>query len=118
MLARPGQLPVRAQEQRVGPWAARQVQHDGTIAPVQARAPPSAASVIAVVVSPNLPFFFYGASFFSWAAHSPRVYLPVKAGENSFFTRFCAEKMRLLQPVYLYTGRSNSSFCTILHGMT
>ena len=39
-LARPGQLPVRAREQRVGPRAASQVQHDGTIRP---RASPGAA---------------------------------------------------------------------------
>ena len=39
MLAR-RQLPVRAQEQRVGPRAAPQVQHDGTIRP---RASPGAA---------------------------------------------------------------------------
>ena len=38
---------------------------------MQARALPSTASVICVVVSPNLPFFFYGASFFWLAAHSP-----------------------------------------------
>ena len=31
VLARPGQLPVRAREQRVGPRAAPQVQRDGTI---------------------------------------------------------------------------------------
>ena len=40
VLARPGQLPVRAREQRVGPRAAPQVQHDGTIRP---RASPGAA---------------------------------------------------------------------------
>ena len=35
VLARPGQLPVRAREQRVGPRAAPQVQHDGTSAPCE-----------------------------------------------------------------------------------
>ena len=38
-------------------------------------------------------------------------YLKICAdGRGACFARFCAEKMLLLQPVYLYTGCSNSSF--------
>ena len=90
VLARTGQLPVRAREQRVGPRAAPQVQHDGTIRP---RASPGAAvrglRDLLSLSRPTCHSFFYGASYFWWAAHSPRVYLPVKAGENSFVHGFC-----------------------------
>ena len=61
VVLRPGQLPVRAREQRVG---SRRFSTTAPSAPVRARAPPSAASVICVVVSPNLPFFFLRGQFF------------------------------------------------------
>ena len=77
VLARSGQLPVRAREQRAG--------RDGTIRP---RASPGAAVRGLRDLPPNLPFFFYGLSFFCSAAHSFRVYLPVKAGKNSFLHGF------------------------------
>ena len=64
VLARLGQLPVRAREQRVGPRAAPQVQHDGTIRPRAARAPPSAASVICCRCLAQLAILFLRAQFF------------------------------------------------------
>ena len=86
MLARPGQLPVRAREQRVGPRAAPQVQHDGTIRP---RASPGAAvrglRDLLSLSRPTCHSFFTGPVFFCPAAHSPPARM---AGENSLFTRF------------------------------
>ena len=64
VLARPGQLPVRVREQCVGPRAALQVQHDGTIRPRRARAPPSAASVICCRCLAQLAILFLRAQFF------------------------------------------------------
>ena len=85
MLARPGQLPVRAREQRVGPRAAPQVQHDGTI---RLRASPGAAvrglRDLLSLSRPTCNSFFTGPVFLPGRAFS-RVYLPVKAGENSLF---------------------------------
>ena len=63
MLARPGQLPVRAREQRVGPRAAPQVQHDGTIRPRASPAPPSAASVICCRCLAQLAILFLRGQF-------------------------------------------------------
>ena len=64
-LARPGQLPVRAREQRVGPRAAPQVQHDGTIRP---RASPGAAvrglRDLLSLSRPTCHSFFTGPVFF------------------------------------------------------
>ena len=64
-LAHTGQLPVRAREQRVGPRAAPQVQHDGAIRP---RASPGAAvrglRDLLSLSRPTCHSFFYGASFF------------------------------------------------------
>ena len=86
MLSRTGQLPVRTREQRVGPRAAPQVQHDGTI--VRARAPLSAASVICCRCLAQLAILFLRGQFFlPGRAFSPAI--PARmAGENSFFTRF------------------------------
>ena len=65
VLARPGQLPVRAREQRVGPRAAPQVQHDGTIRP---RASPGAAvrglRDLLSLSRPTCHSFFTGPVFF------------------------------------------------------
>ena len=65
-LARPGQLPVRAREQRVGPRSAPQVQHDGSIRP---RASPGAAvrglRDLLSLSCPTCHSFFYGAIFLS-----------------------------------------------------
>ena len=66
VLARPGQLPVRAQE-RVGPRSAPQVQHDGTIRP---RASPGAAvrslRDLLSLSRPTCHSFFTGPVFFGW----------------------------------------------------
>ena len=71
VLARPGQLPVRAQEQRVGPRPRRRFSTTAPSAPVQARAPPSAASVICCRCLAQLAILFLRAQFFCSAAHSP-----------------------------------------------
>ena len=67
VLARPGQLPVRAREQRVGPRAAPQVQHDGTIRP---RASPGAAvrglRDLLSLSRPTCHSFFTGPVFSGW----------------------------------------------------
>ena len=64
-LARPGQLPVRTREQRIGPRAAPQVQHDGTIRP---RASPGAAvrglRDLLSLSRPTCHSFFTGPVFF------------------------------------------------------
>ena len=66
VLARPGQLPFRAREQRVGPRSAPQVQHDGSIRP---RASPGAAvrglRDLLSLSCPTCHSFFYGAIFLS-----------------------------------------------------
>ena len=65
VLARPGQLPVRAREQRVGPRSAPQVQHDGSIRP---RASPGAAvrglRDLLSLSRPTCHSFFTGPVFF------------------------------------------------------
>ena len=65
VLARPGQLPVRAREQRVGPQSAPQVQRDGTIRP---RASPGAAvrglRDLLSLSRPTCHSFFTGPVFF------------------------------------------------------
>ena len=85
MLPRAGQLPVRVREQRVGPRAAPQVQHDGTIRP---RASPGAAvrglRDLLSLSRPTCHSFFYGASFFLVGAFSP-IMRARMAGENSRF---------------------------------
>ena len=66
VLARAGQLPVRAREQRVGPRPAPQVQHDGTIRP---RASPGAAvrglRDLLSLSRPTCHSFFTGPVFFA-----------------------------------------------------
>ena len=117
VLARPGQLPVRAREQRVGPRAAPQVQRDGTIRPCAS--PGAAVRGLRDLLSlsrPTCHSFFTGPVFCRLDAHSPRVYLPVKAGENSFFYTVLRYKMLFFSSVCLYTDEKNNSFCTILHG--
>ena len=99
VLPRPGQLPVRAREQRVGPRSA----------PVRARAPPSAASVICCRCLAQLAILFLrGQFFFGW-----RILPDTCTYGRELFTRFCAEKMLLLQGVHVCTAWSNISFCTI-----
>ena len=87
VLARAGQLPVRAREQRVGPRSAPQVQHDGTI---RLRASPGAAvrglRDLLSLSRPTCHSFFTGPVFF-WLAHSPRSCVPVWSGRIAF-TRF------------------------------
>ena len=106
-LACPGQLPVRAREQRVGPRSAPQVQHDGSIRP---RASPGALRDLLSLSRPTCHSFFTGPVFF---ARPRAVSGHLRRWSGARFAWCCAEKMLLLQPVYLYTGRSNSSFCTI-----
>ena len=93
-LARPGQLPVRAREQRVGPRAVPQVQHDGTIRP---RASPGAAvrglRDLLSLSRPTCHSFFTGPVFFA----RPRALSgSVAGGWGACFARFCAEKMLFL----------------------
>ena len=78
VLARPGQLPVRAREQRVGPRAAPQVQHD-----IRPRASPGAAvrglRDLLSLSRPTCHSFFTGPVFFA----RPRIlpYVHVWSGE-------------------------------------
>ena len=80
------------------PAADAQVQHRGQR---NRRAPPSAAFV---------PFFFYGASLFCPAAHSPRSCVPVMAGEIAFYTvwMLCQEGGQL--PGWVQTGYALRAF--------
>ena len=97
-----------ARESSVGPGPRRF--SAAPSAPVRARAPPSAASMICCLA--HLPFFFYGPSFFWWAAHS-RPYLRVWPGRIAF-TRFCAEKCYSSSPyIEIRTGGY-----LVLHGFS
>ena len=88
MLARPGQLPVRAQEQRVGPRAAPQVWHDGTIRP---RASPGAAvrglRDLLSLSRPTCHSFFTGPVFF-WSHSLRSVFVLRRAGGPVSFRVF------------------------------
>ena len=85
-LARPGQLPVRAREQRVGFRAAPQVQHDGTIRP---RASPGAAvrglRDLLSLSRPTCHSFFTGHSFFLVGAAKSGVRSNGLSGRQSVF---------------------------------
>ena len=132
MLARPVSCPS-VREQRAGP----KFSATAPSAPVRARAPPSAASVICCRCLAQLAILFLRGQFFllgralsprpyahvwlgrvvfSWFLssdfYSPRPYAHVWPGRIACFARFCAEKWYHSSPVYLYTGRSNSLFCT------
>ena len=107
VLARPGQLPVRAREQRVGPRSAPQVQHDGTIRP---RASPGAVRGLRDLLSlsrPTCHSFFTGPVFFG----GPRI-LRICAGMAGELVShgFALKKALLLQGVHVCTDQSNSSF--------
>ena len=84
-LARPGQLPVRAREQRVGPRAAPQVQHDGTI-----RASPGAAvrglRDLLSLSRPTCHSFFTGPVFFGWPRILPGYTCTSRPGRIAFCT--------------------------------
>ena len=115
MLPRPGQLPVRTREQRVGPRSAPQVQHDGSIRP---RASPGAAvrglRDLLSLSRPTCHSFFTGPVFllgravrphspgklcadgrelvlhdFAWRLTFSQAVCAVTDGENSFLHGFC-----------------------------
>ena len=84
VLARPGQLPVRAREQRVGPRPRRRFSATAPSAPVRARAPPSAASVICCPAGHlcGLELVLHG---FAWRLTFSQAVCAVTDGENSSF---------------------------------
>ena len=98
VLARPGQLPVRAQEQRVGSGSAPQVQHDGSIRP---RASPLLLS------RPTCHSFFTGPFFL--LGRGPRAFsgasVQVTAGENSFLHGFLSPDSYSPGHLHRWSGR-------------
>ena len=102
VLARPGQLPVRAREQRVGPRSAPQVQRDGTIRPCAS--PGAAVRGLRDLLSlsrPTCHSFFTGLVFFWLAAHSPQPYVQIWPGRIAFLHGFALKKCYYCR-VYMY----------------
>ena len=114
MLARPGQLPVRAREQRVGPRAAPQVQHDGTIRP---RASPGAAvrglRDLLSLSRATCHSFFSGPVFF-WS-HSPwSVFVLRRAGGPVSFRVFAEHAPLQSTLLCSFFAASLQLLCTLL----